>query len=33
VKIVEPQHAWAGTRAAMIEGPDLLPLELIEMKQ
>jgi catechol 2,3-dioxygenase-like lactoylglutathione lyase family enzyme len=32
VRILEPPHPWAGTRAAMIEGPDLLAIELVEVK-
>jgi catechol 2,3-dioxygenase-like lactoylglutathione lyase family enzyme len=32
VRILEAPHAWANTRAAMIEGPDLLAIELVEVK-
>ena len=30
VKVLEPIHRWGNTRAAMIEGPDLVALELVE---
>lgn len=30
VKVLEPIHRWGKTRAAMIEGPDLVAIELVE---
>ena len=32
VKVIEPPHALAGTRAMLIEGPSLEAIELIEEK-
>ena len=32
VKILEDIHAWGTMRAAMIEGPDLVAIELVEVK-
>ncbi len=32
VKILEEIHTWGSTRAAMIEGPDRIAIELVELK-
>jgi catechol 2,3-dioxygenase-like lactoylglutathione lyase family enzyme len=32
VKFLEQPHAWGATRAAMIEGPDQVAIELVEVK-
>ena len=32
VKFLEEQHAWGTTQAAMIEGPDSVAIELVEVK-
>ena len=32
VKILEDIHPWGTMRAAMIEGPDLVAIELVEVK-
>ena len=32
VKFLEEPHAWGDTRAAMVEGPDQVAIELIEVK-
>ena len=32
VKFLEETHAWGTARAAMIEGPDRIAIELVEMK-
>ena len=33
VKFLEEIHPWGNTRAAMIEGPDRIAIELVEVKQ
>jgi hypothetical protein len=33
VKFLEEIHPWGNTRAAMIEGPDRVAIELVEVKQ
>ena len=33
VKFLEDIHPWGNTRAAMIEGPDRIAIELVEVKQ
>ena len=32
IKVLEEIHAWGNTRAAMIEGPDRIAIELVEVK-
>jgi hypothetical protein len=32
IKVLEAQHPWGTTQAAMIEGPDQVAIELVEMK-
>jgi hypothetical protein len=32
VKFIEEIHPWGGLRAAMIEGPDRIAIELVEVK-
>ena len=32
VKVLEDVHPWGNTRAAMIEGPDRIAIELVELK-
>ena len=32
MKFLEETHAWGNTQAAMIEGPDQVAIELVEVK-
>ena len=32
IKVLEEIHSWGSTRAAMIEGPDRVAIELVEVK-
>ena len=32
IKVLEEIHPWGNTRAAMIEGPDRIAIELVEVK-
>jgi len=32
IKFLEEIHPWGNTRAAMIEGPDRIAIELVEVK-
>jgi 4-hydroxyphenylpyruvate dioxygenase-like putative hemolysin len=32
IKFLEEIHAWGNTRAAMIEGPDRVAIEIVEVK-
>jgi hypothetical protein len=32
IKFLEEIHTWGNTRAAMIEGPDRVAIEIVEVK-
>jgi catechol 2,3-dioxygenase-like lactoylglutathione lyase family enzyme len=32
VKFLEQPHPWSNTRAAMVEGPDQVSIEIVEVK-
>jgi hypothetical protein len=32
VKVMEDTHKWGDTRAAMVEGPDSVSIEIVEVK-